>query len=125
MTGATEIEAADNVARTMPSAAMPQCDTSFSYYASKAAQRRFSQIMATNFLSDRIHVDVIAPGYFHTELIDQNTPDEESLAKVVAMVPAGRFGGYDDIGALAVSIVSSSFMTGAVIPLEGGYLLKN
>lgn len=104
---------------------MPQCDTSFSYYASKAAQRRFSQIMATNFLSDRIHVDVIAPGYFHTELIDQNTPDEESLAKVVAMVPAGRFGGYDDIGALAVSIVSSSFMTGAVIPLEGGYLLKN
>jgi NAD(P)-dependent dehydrogenase (short-subunit alcohol dehydrogenase family) len=102
-----------------------RCDTSFSYYASKAALHHLSQIMATNFLSDRIHVNVIAPGYFHTELIDQIAPDEESLAKLVAMVPAGRFGGYDDIGALAVSIVSSSFMTGAIIPLDGGYLLKN
>lgn len=102
-----------------------QCETSFSYYASKAALHHLSKILATKLIDERIHVNVIAPGYFHTELIDQIAPDEASRAKLVEMVPAGRFGQYEDIGALALAIVSNSFLTGAVIPLDGGYLLKH
>lgn len=101
------------------------CPASFSYYASKAAFHHLSRIMAKRFLPDRIHVNVIAPGYFHTDLIDEVAPDAESLAKLIANVPAGRFGGYDDIAALVLSIVANGFMTGAVIPLDGGYLLES
>jgi NAD(P)-dependent dehydrogenase (short-subunit alcohol dehydrogenase family) len=101
------------------------CPASFSYYASKAALHHLSRILAKRFLPDRIHVNVIAPGYFHTELIDEIAPDEESLAKLVAKVPVGRFGQYEDIGALALSVLASGFITGAIIPLDGGYLLEH
>lgn len=101
------------------------CPASFSYYASKAALHHLSQILAKRFVADRIHVNVIAPGYFHTELIDEIAPDAESLAKLIANVPAGRFGQYEDIAALVLSIVANGFMTGAVIPLDGGYLLEH
>lgn len=101
------------------------CPASFSYYASKAALHHLSRILAKRFLPDRIHVNVIAPGYFHTELIDEIAPDAESLAKLIANVPAGRFGRYEDIAALLLSIVANGFITGAVIPLDGGYLLEH
>ncbi|RYE62186.1 MAG: SDR family oxidoreductase, partial [Oxalobacteraceae bacterium] len=88
------------------------CPASFSYYASKAALHHLSRILAKRFLADRIHVNVIAPGYFHTELIDEVAPDAESLARLVASIPAGRFGRYEDIAALILSIVASGFVTG-------------
>jgi len=100
------------------------CPASFSYYASKAALHHLSRILAKRFLADRIHVNVIAPGYFHTELIDQLAPDAESQAKMIANIPAGRFGQYEDIAGVILSVVTSGFMTGAVIPLDGGYLLQ-
>ncbi len=101
------------------------CPASFSYYASKAALHHLSRILAKRFLPDRIHVNVIAPGYFHTELIDEIAPDAESRAKLIANVPVGRFGQYEDIAALALSIVANGFMTGALVPLDGGYLLEH
>ena len=101
------------------------CPASFSYYASKAALHHLSRILAKRFLPDRILVNVIAPGYFHTELIDEIAPDEASLKALVANVPVGRFGQYEDIAGLTLSIVTNGFMTGTIIPLDGGYLLEH
>lgn len=101
------------------------CEMSFSYYPGKAALHHLSRILAKRFLPDRINVNVIAPGYFETDMIEGFAPDDASKALILEHVPARRFGGFEDIGALSIAILASSFLNGTVIPLDGGYLLEH
>nr|WP_281397094.1 SDR family NAD(P)-dependent oxidoreductase [Sphingobium boeckii] len=101
------------------------CEESFSYYPSKIALHHLSRILARRFKQDRIQVNVIAPGYFETEMMDGFAPDEAGKAILLREVPAGRFGGFEDIGGLSLAIIANSYLNGAVIPLDGGYLLDH
>jgi NAD(P)-dependent dehydrogenase (short-subunit alcohol dehydrogenase family) len=91
----------------------------FSYSASKAAVHHLTRHMAAE-LAPKILVNAIAPGPFPTKMTDKML---ESVGDdLVEASPVGRLGRAEDIGAAAVYLASraTSYMTGAVIPLDGG-----
>lgn len=99
------------------------------YSGAKAAVSNFTQWLAVHFSKVGIRVNAIAPGFF---LSDQNralltNPDGSLTARggtILAHTPAGRFGKPEDlIGALLwlVNDEAASFVTGTVIPVDGGF----
>lgn len=99
------------------------------YSGAKAAVSNFTQWLAVHFSKVGIRVNAIAPGFF---LTDQNrallTNPDGSLtpraAKIIAHTPMGKFGEPQDLlGALLwlVSSEAAGFVTGTVIPIDGGF----
>jgi NAD(P)-dependent dehydrogenase (short-subunit alcohol dehydrogenase family) len=95
----------------------------FSYAASKAALHHLSRMAASHLASRHITVNVIAPGPFATDMMQ---PMIESMGeeKLVANVPLKRMGGPDDAAGIGIFLAAraSAFITGAVIPVDGGLL---
>jgi len=100
------------------------------YAAAKAAIDNFTRWLATHLAPMNIRVNAIAPGFFIT---NQNRflmleKDEKTLTargnKVIAKTPMRKFGKPDDLcGAVRFLIDDSSrFVTGVVIPVDGGFL---
>lgn len=91
------------------------------YSASKGAVISFSKALAKEVGPSGINVNVVAPGYIET---DMNKNVEESYKKVIeSETPIGRLGTPEDV-ASAVAFLSSdeaSFITGAVLPVTGGW----
>ena len=99
------------------------------YSGAKAAISNFTQWLAVHFSKSGIRVNAIAPGFFST---DQNkallwnedgTPTARSN-KILNATPMGRFGEPQELlGALMflVDEKAASFVTGIVIPVDGGY----
>ena len=99
------------------------------YSGAKAAISNFTQWLAVHFSHVGIRVNAIAPGFFSTA---QNAallwnPDGTPTArtgKILAATPMGRFGEPEELlGALMFLIdpASASFVTGIVIPVDGGF----
>jgi len=99
------------------------------YSGAKAAVSNFTQWLAVHMSKVGIRVNAIAPGFF---LTDQNrsllTQEDGSLTPrgntIVSHTPMGKFGSPDDlVGALLwlVSDAGSGFVTGTVIPIDGGF----
>ncbi len=102
------------------------------YSAAKAAVSNFTQWLAVHMAkeySDRIRVNALAPGFFETEqnrylLIDSATGTLTQRGKrILEHTPLGRFGQPADLLGAVVWLVSdaSSFVTGTVIPVDGGF----
>ncbi len=102
-----------------------------SYSNGKSAANSFTQWLAVHMAknySPRIRVNALAPGFLLTEqnrflLLDEKTGQPTERGKtVMGQVPMGRYGTPDEIAAMAVFMVSgrASFMTGAVVPVDGG-----
>jgi NAD(P)-dependent dehydrogenase (short-subunit alcohol dehydrogenase family) len=94
--------------------------TNYSYSPSKAAVHHLTRMLATNLASRHILVNAIAPGPFATDMM---APMMDSLGEqVISAVPLKRMGGADDAVGMAVFLASmaSSYVNGAVIPLDGG-----
>lgn len=103
------------------------------YAAAKAGVSNFTQWLAVHMAqeySPNIRVNAIAPGFFLTEqnrflLTDDATgsltPRGETIVK---HTPMGRFGGPEDLIGTVVWLLSpaaSSFVTGIVVPVDGGF----
>jgi NAD(P)-dependent dehydrogenase (short-subunit alcohol dehydrogenase family) len=99
------------------------------YSGAKAAVSNFTQWLAVHMSKVGIRVNAIAPGFF---LTDQNrallTKDDGSLTPrgttIISQTPMSKFGGPQDlVGALLwlVSDEASGFVTGTVIPIDGGF----
>jgi NAD(P)-dependent dehydrogenase (short-subunit alcohol dehydrogenase family) len=99
------------------------------YSAAKAAVSNFTQWLAVHFAPVGVRVNAIAPGFF---LTDQNrallTNPDGSLTprahKIITHTPMGKFGVPEDLlGALLwlVSDQAAGFVTGTVIPIDGGF----
>jgi NAD(P)-dependent dehydrogenase (short-subunit alcohol dehydrogenase family) len=91
----------------------------FSYSASKAAVHMLTRHLAGE-LAPRILVNAIAPGLFPSRMTKvMLAAGEESVG---AAMPLGRVGRSDDMAGIAVFLASraSTFITGAVIPVDGG-----
>jgi NAD(P)-dependent dehydrogenase (short-subunit alcohol dehydrogenase family) len=99
------------------------------YSGAKAAVSNFTQWLAVHFSKAGIRVNAIAPGFF---LTDQNrslltTPEGNWTPRgqtILTHTPMGRFGKPEDlVGALLwlVSPASAGFVTGTVIPIDGGF----
>lgn len=100
---------------------------SYSYSASKAALHQLTKVLAREFSPRRITVNAIAPALFPSKMSEKILMDPK-LAKAVAEdVPLGRIGTKEDIAGLCVYLASraGAFMTGNIIPLDGGYLVKH
>ncbi|MFY1620974.1 SDR family oxidoreductase [Micromonospora sp. WMMD736] len=91
----------------------------FSYSASKAAEHMLSRHLAGE-LAPHILVNAIAPGLFPSKMTKVLlTAGEEAVG---AALPLGRVGSSDDMAGIAVFLASraSSYITGTVIPVDGG-----
>jgi len=93
---------------------------SIAYCASKGALVNFTRDLAVKWAHHNIRVNAICPGYFVTPLNEKLV--EQSMDHVVRGIPLGRTGGPDDLKGIVVLLASdaSNFMTGAIIPVDGG-----
>ncbi|MGI6738343.1 MAG: SDR family oxidoreductase [Christensenellales bacterium] len=99
------------------------------YSAAKAAVSNFTQWLATYFAKTGVRVNAIAPGFFVTAqnqslLFNEDGTPTARTGKILAATPIGRFGEPEElIGTLLylVSKEASGFITGVVIPVDGGY----
>jgi NAD(P)-dependent dehydrogenase (short-subunit alcohol dehydrogenase family) len=96
---------------------------SYAYAASKAGLQHLTLLMARH-LAPGINVNAIAPGAFETRMIGFALQQRTALE---AMVPRGRVGQGEDIAGVAIFLASraGSYVTGAVIPVDGGLSLRN
>lgn len=99
------------------------------YSAAKAAINNFTQWLAVHFAKTGVRVNAIAPGFFLTNqnrflLIDENSGElTERGNKIIANTPMGKFGEPEDLQGALLFLISdiSVFITGIVIPVDGGY----
>ncbi len=94
----------------------------YSYSASKAAVHMLTRHLAKRLATEHITVNAIAPGPFESKMMAFMLRDEESRAGVEAMVPLGRIGCPEDAAGLTIFLCSraGAYLTGTVIPLDGG-----
>jgi len=108
----------------------PQKYPTFSYDASKAALHHLALKLADEFASARkldITVNVIAPGYIPTKMSAQLSTYGESQDEIVKQsVPLRRAGAPQDVADACAFLASSgaSWITGVVLPIDGGFLAK-
>jgi gluconate 5-dehydrogenase len=96
------------------------------YETAKAAVVAFTKALAADWAPYNVTVNAIAPGYFLTEPNRRWFIQKPELKKIVEeSIPMGRVGQPEEIGGLAVYLASdaSSYMTGSVILIDGGYTL--
>ena len=82
-----------------------------------------TQTFAREWASRGVRVNALAPGFFLTDL-NRTVMPEERKAEAIRRTPMGRFGELRELVGAAVYLVSpqASFVTGATLPIDGGYL---
>ncbi|MCR8960708.1 SDR family oxidoreductase [Variovorax sp. S2] len=91
--------------------------------AAKAGVDMLTRVLAMEWGVDGVRVNSIVPGPIgDTEGVRRLAPGPEALAAMAASIPLGRFGRTEDVALMALMLSSpwSSFVTGAVIPVDGG-----
>ena len=94
------------------------------YSASKGGIVQLTKALACAWAKDNIQVNAVLPGWIDTELTIQARKDVVGLHERALMrTPAGRWGKPEDHAGVAVFLASSAsdFITGAAIPVDGGY----
>lgn len=97
------------------------------YAASKGGIVQMTRALATAWAKDNIQVNSILPGWIDTELTQRARVDIEGLNEnVLSRTPAGRWGTPDDFSGIAVFLAApaSDFVTGAAIPVCGGFSVR-
>lgn len=96
------------------------------YGATKAALETLMKGIALELAPHNIKVNTIAPGAIATPLNAGVWEDEDRLKTVNENIPMGRMGQPEEIAAVICSLLASgSYMTGATITIDGGWLLKH
>lgn len=97
------------------------------YSASKGGVAQLTKALSNEWAGRGVNVNAIAPGYMVTALTkDMPTKNPESYKEITGRIPMGRWGDAEDLKGLAVFLASdaSSYISGAIIPVDGGYLGK-
>jgi len=97
------------------------------YSASKGGIAQLTKELSNDWVGRGVNVNAIAPGYMATELntalLDQSKPRYQ---QIVDRIPAHRWGTSDDMKGTCIFLASSAsdYVSGAIIPVDGGYLVK-
>jgi len=94
---------------------------SYAYPASKAALHQLTRQLARRLAAQYITANVIAPGLFPSKMLAAPA-EREALADLVAPIPLKRLASPSDLAGAAIYLASraGSYVTGAVIPVDGG-----
>ncbi|MDO6963577.1 SDR family NAD(P)-dependent oxidoreductase [Rhizobium alvei] len=98
--------------------------TAVPYGSSKSGLLGMTHALSAEWAQAGIRVNAIAPGYFRTAMTDvfyENAAWQESMLE---KIPQKRFGTMEDLGGVVVFLASaaSAYITGACIPVDGGFL---
>jgi len=99
------------------------------YSAAKAGVSNFTEWLAVHFAKEGIRVNAIAPGFFSTAqnaslLWNKDGSPTERTGKILAATPFGRFGEVEELVGPTLFLLdakASSFITGVVLPIDGGF----
>jgi NAD(P)-dependent dehydrogenase (short-subunit alcohol dehydrogenase family) len=96
------------------------------YGSSKAAVDKLTASLACEWAPFGIRVNAIAPGVFVTPMNEKLVVNSERGKRILERTPMGRFGTLDEIQGAAVFLASDSarFITGVVLPVDGGFLAR-
>jgi 2-deoxy-D-gluconate 3-dehydrogenase len=97
------------------------------YSASKGGIVQLTKSLATAWAADNIQVNAVLPGWIDTNLTQRARERRPDLHdNVVRRTPAGRWGTSRDLAGIAVFLAStaSDFVTGATIPVDGGFAIQ-
>ncbi|MGN0763900.1 MAG: SDR family oxidoreductase [Aristaeellaceae bacterium] len=97
------------------------------YTASKSGVAGLTKALSNEWAAGGVTVNAIAPGYMATELTaNMKQVNPQQYAEITGRIPMGRWGSPEDLQGLCVFLASdaAAYISGAVIPVDGGYLGK-
>ncbi|MDF2621045.1 MAG: 2-deoxy-D-gluconate 3-dehydrogenase [Xanthobacteraceae bacterium] len=97
-----------------------------SYTASKHGVVGLTRLMANELAGKGITVNAIAPGYIETDNTEALRADQVRSRQILERIPAGRWGVPEDLktAVLFLAAPASGYVTGAVVPVDGGWLAR-
>jgi NAD(P)-dependent dehydrogenase (short-subunit alcohol dehydrogenase family) len=95
------------------------------YSASKGGIAQLTKSLAIAYAADGIRVNAVAPGWIATPLTQALQEDPARAAPILARTPMGRWGTPEDVAGPVLFLCSAAarFVTGVVLPVDGGYLI--
>jgi NAD(P)-dependent dehydrogenase (short-subunit alcohol dehydrogenase family) len=95
------------------------------YSASKGGVAQLTKSLAIAYAPDGIRVNALAPGWIETALTQGVRDDPAREAMILGRTPMGRWGQPADVAGPALFLASplAAFVTGVVLPVDGGYLI--
>jgi NAD(P)-dependent dehydrogenase (short-subunit alcohol dehydrogenase family) len=95
------------------------------YAASKAGQIGLTRAMAATYAADGIRCNVVCPGLIETPMSRRVQDDERIRARLPELQPlTGTFGRPEDVAEAVVYLATAPFVTGAVLPVDGGWTAR-
>lgn len=97
-----------------------------SYAAAKSGLAGITRLMANELAPKGLNVNAIAPGYMATDNTAALRVDPQRAPAILDRIPAGRWGEPADLMGAVVFLASdaSNYMNGAIIPVDGGWLVR-
>ena len=99
--------------------------SNYSYGPSKAAVHQITRNLAKDLADSHIRVNAIAPGRFFSKMTEYVSNNKELFEFECAVIPLHRWGKAEDIAGVAIMLASraGAFITGQIIPVDGGTTL--
>ena len=110
-----------NIASIQSFVAIPN---SVGYNAAKGAVKQLTKVLAVELAPDGVRVNAIAPGVMATPMTAAIRDRPQVMAHSLPHIPMGRVGEPEELVGPTVFLASdqSSYVTGAILPVDGGYL---